>query len=120
MGAYGIVYRARIPLSGRRIYARAATRAPVCVVCHAVEFMYVFDETGVILVFEPIQVTKYGNAYWDEDDLAHFTSRLEGRRLTELKFDSEVDTVTSATMTSALIYDEVRRSRALLQELQRR
>ncbi|MDF1554122.1 MAG: redoxin domain-containing protein [Deferrisomatales bacterium] len=120
MGVHGIVYRTRIPLSGRRLYARAATRAPVCEVCHAVEFMFVFDDVGVVLTFEPIQVTKYGNAFWNEEDLEHFTNRLRGRRIDDLKFDSEVDTVTSATMTSALIYDEVRRTRALLERLRDR
>jgi hypothetical protein len=120
MGAYGTVYTTRLPLSGSRLYARAATRAPVCEVCHAVQFLYAFDEAGVVLGFEPLQVTKYGNAYWDEEDIAYFSSRIEGRRISELRFDSQVDTVTSATMTSALIYDEVRRTGDLLKALRSR
>ena len=120
MGVSGIVYRTRFPLSGRRIYARAATRDPVCEVCHSVHFLYVFDENGTVLGFEPIQLTKSGNAYWNDVDIEYFTSRLKGRRLHDLDFDPEVDTVTSATMTSALIYDEVRRTRTLLEELRDR
>ena len=43
--------------------------------------------------------------------------RLRNRPMAELAFDVEVDAVTSATMSAALIFDEVRRTAALLSRL---
>lgn len=120
LGKRGVVYQTRLPLSGRRLYARAVTRAPVCEVCHAVHFLFVFDDTGQVLGFEPVHVTKYGNVVWSPEEVETFARHLQGRRLQGLAFDPEVDAVTSATMTSALIYDEVRRTAVLLEELANR
>jgi hypothetical protein len=117
LGDGEIVYRSRIPLNGRWLYGRAATRAPVCEVCHAVHFLYVFDGDGVVMDFQPVHVTKYGNEEWSAEDVDYFTQRLSGRHLQNLDFDPGIDTVTAATMTSALIYDEVRRTQALLEKL---
>ncbi|HSH70940.1 MAG TPA: hypothetical protein VK997_13535 [Deferrisomatales bacterium] len=99
------------------LFARIASRDPVCDVCHAVHFLFAFDTTGGVRGFEPIHVTKYGNEVWSAEDAARLEGRLRGRAMSALVFDPEVDAVTSATMSSALIFDEVRRAAALLPRL---
>ncbi|MDW7710061.1 MAG: TlpA disulfide reductase family protein [Deferrisomatales bacterium] len=111
----------RAAAGGRRLdaYARLASREPVCEVCHAVHFLFAFDSRGRLLGFEPVHVTKYGNEEWDEDDNRFFEGRLKGRTMAGMRFDPDVDAVTMATMTSALIFDEVRRSADLVRLLPR-
>ncbi|MHB8764302.1 MAG: TlpA family protein disulfide reductase [Deferrisomatales bacterium] len=99
------------------LMARVASRAPVCDVCHAVHFLFAFDLEGRARGFEPIHVTKFGNELWSPRDNARLEGRLVGRALKDLVFDAEVDAVTSATMSSTLIFDEVRRAAALLPAL---
>jgi len=99
------------------LYARIGSRAPVCDVCHAIHFFFAFDAQGKVRGFEPIHVTKYGNELWSPSDAVRMDRSLAGKPMADLRFDPEVDAVTSATMSSALIFDEVRRSAALLAEL---
>ncbi len=101
------------------LYVRLATREPVCEVCHAVHFLFAFDAQGRVLGFEPVHVTKYGNEEWDDEDNRFFESRLAGRAMRGLAFDPEMDAVSMATMSSALIFDEVRRSADLVRLLPR-
>jgi len=113
----GLFFRGWDKKHQRWVYAHAASRAPVCEVCHAVHFIYCFDDAGRILSFSPIYVTKYGNQVWDEKDAAFISGRLDGRFLRELEFDPNVDAVSKATMSSALIFDEIRRTLPALKKL---
>ncbi len=99
------------------LFARIGSRDPVCDVCHAIHFFYAFDLQGTARGFEPIHVTKYGNALWNPEESARMERTLVGRRLGDLRFDPELDAVTRATMSSALIFDEVRRAADLLAEV---
>ncbi len=96
------------------LFVRIVSREPVCDVCHAIHFLLVFDDTGRVRGFEPIHVTKFGNELWSPEDVARMASRLVGRSMEGLAFDPDVDAVTSATMSSALIFDEARRTARLL------
>lgn len=113
------LYRAIQGGRPKDLYARLATREPVCEVCHAVHFLFAFDSKGRVLGFEPVHVTKYGNEEWDEDDNRFFEGRIAGRAMAGLRFDPDMDAVTMATMSSALIFDEVRRSADLVRLLPR-
>ncbi len=112
------VYRALGP-DGRPtgLFARIASRDPVCDVCHAVHFLLAFDAEGRVRGFEPIHVTKFGNEVWSSHDTARMEARLMGRPMERLAFDPDVDAVTSATMSSALIFDEARRTAPLVPKL---
>ena len=112
------VYRALGP-DGRPtgLFARIASRDPVCDVCHAVHFLLAFDAEGRVRGFEPIHVTKFGNEVWSSHDAARMEARLVGRPMERLAFDPDVDAVTSATMSSALIFDEARRTAPLVPKL---
>ena len=111
------LFRATDPASGKTFYARPASRPPVCEVCHAVHFMYAFDEMGTVLAYESIHVTKYGNIELNDNENEHLDRQLNGRKLATLDFDPDVDAVTQATMSTALIFDEIRRTREILDEL---
>ncbi len=111
------VFRARRGGKSLPVFVRVASRRPVCEVCEAVHFMFAFDSEGRLLGFQPIHVTKYGNEEWTEEDSRFFEKRLKGRRLQDLAFDPQVDAVSMATMSSALIFDEVRRTAELLDRI---
>ena len=102
------------------LYAIIAQRTPVCDVCHSILFALAFDEVGNVRGFLPIYVTKFGNEVWDDEDEAHLSGRLVGQRMEGLTFDPSVDAVTSATMSSTLIFDEARRAAKLLETLKAR
>jgi hypothetical protein len=96
------------------LYARFASREAVCDLCHAIHFLFAFDDKGTARGFEAVRVTKYGNEVWSPADEEKLRSRLVGRKLDGLAFDSDVDAVTSGTISSSLIFDEVRRAAALV------
>jgi len=116
------VYTAMLTKNGKKqpIFAEVSSRSAICDVCHSVHFYYVFDQNGLILDFVPLQLTKYGNKNWDKAELAHFTRNVIGKNLdSEWNFDPKVDAVASATMTSVIIFDDLGKGRALLEELQK-
>jgi thiol-disulfide isomerase/thioredoxin len=115
-----MVYTATLTInsSKQRLYAEVASRSAICDVCHDVHFFYLFDRTGKILELEPLQLTKYGNAEWDTAELAAFRRHVNGRSLYgSWSFNPQVDAVTSATMTSAIIFDSLDQGRLLLEGL---
>lgn len=117
------VYSANTIRNGQReeLFAEVASRSAICDICHNVHFFYVFDRTGLVLAFEPLHLTKYGNVEWDAMEVAYFTRRVVGKPLVGTwPFDPKVDAVTSATMTSAIIFDSLDQGRELLGELRDR
>jgi len=115
------VYTATLVQNGQRqpIFAEVSNRSAICDVCHSVHFFYVFDRTGLILDFLPLQLTKYGNVEWNKAELNYFSRRVIGKRLADSwDFSPKTDAVASATMTSAIIFDDLGQGRKLLEELQ--
>ena len=102
----------------RRLIAEVVSRPPTCDVCHDIHFIYVFDTTGKILKFVPLHLTKYGNKVWSAKDIAKMRRQVVGKNITEpLIFNPEVDAVSKATITSAIIYDSISRGESLLKAL---
>lgn len=100
----------KVTSGGKTAWAKVAGRAKICNVCHDIFFVVLFDNIGKIIGFEPIAVTKYNNVAWDAADAAAQRKRIVGRSLGEsLIFDPEVDAVSTATMSSQLIFDTLRR-----------
>ena len=109
-----IVYEGRS--ENEKYFAVVVNRESVCDICHAIQFIYVFDENGNIADFEPIHLTKYGNKKWSEKDIAEMRQRIVGRSIlhpVNFDFDSEVDAVSSATITSAVIFQSLTKSREI-------
>lgn len=114
------VYAATLFRDGHRqpIFAEIASRSAICDICHSVHFFYLFDRSGLVLGFEPLYLTKHGNVEWSQAEIDHFTKRVVGKKLVgSWNFDSKLDAVSSATMTSAIIFDDLGHGRELLQEL---
>jgi hypothetical protein len=91
-------------------------RESVCDICHPIQFIYIFDEEGKILDFEPIYLTKYGNEKWNQRDIVGMRRRIVGKSAlqpADFDFEPEVDAVTSATMTSAAIFQALANSREI-------
>ena len=101
---------------GIDLYARIASRRPACDLCHTCVFAFAFNKGGYLRGFIPIFVTKVGNVLWDNADVRDFRRTLRGRRMTA-PIDLDIDAVTGATMTSSAIFDEVRRTAEVLDNL---
>jgi hypothetical protein len=119
----GIVYSARSENDGEpfHFFAVVVDRTVPCDECHDAQFIYVFDQTGRIVGFAPLSVYKLNNEPWSDDDVAKMRSRVVGRRVFDPKpFDPSVDAVTSATITSSVIFDSLSKAGAVFEELSRR
>jgi len=103
-----------------RIFAEVISRPPPCVDCHDIHFIYAFDTSGTILKFVPIQLTKWGNKAWNDDDVVKMRKRLLGKSISQrLLFNPDVDAISSATITSAIIFDSLSQGTKLLAELEK-
>jgi hypothetical protein len=102
----------RVEAGGRHLWAMVAGRAKVCNVCHDIFFAVLFDDAGTIVNLAPIAITKYKNVELDAQDVAFLKGRVVGRLLTrEIPFDPAVDAVSTATMSTSLVFDTLRRLR---------
>ncbi|MBW1801279.1 MAG: hypothetical protein JRJ85_11190, partial [Deltaproteobacteria bacterium] len=107
--------------AARRLFAEVIGHPVPCDVCHDAHFIYVFDTSGKILRFLPLQLTKYGNEPWDEEDVAKMKDRILGLSILQpMTFDPAVDAVSSATITSAVIFDSIFQGREIIEELKRK
>ncbi len=105
----------------KRLFAAAISRPAPCDVCHDLHFIYVFETTGKILQLIPLQLTKYGNEPWDEADVDKMRKRIVGRYISSpFDFDPKVDAVTSATITSSIIFKSLNEGITLFKELKER
>lgn len=104
--------------AGKRLFAEAVSRPTLCDICHDVHFAYVFDQRGKVLDFIPLQVTKWGNNDWSEADAQLMRDRLVGRFiLSAFDFNPELDAVSSATITSAVIFGAMSDGKELFKRL---
>jgi len=102
----------------RKLFARLVVRESICETCDSPQFFYIFDRRGRIINIVPIQLTKYDNVLWNEADLKQMKRRILGRFVYDpFDFDPRVDAVTTATVTSAMIFDSLDRSTGLYGEL---
>ena len=116
----GVVYSARTENDGQpfHFFAVVVDRTVPCDVCHDAQFIYVFDQTGLIVGFAPLSVYKLNNEPWSDDDVAKMRSSLVGRRVfAPMPFDPSVDAVTGATITSSVIFDSLSKAGSVFEEL---
>ncbi len=114
------IYAGEIQTGNRKSYlfAKLASRPPICDLCHATHFFFAFDEKGMVVNFLPLEVTKADNAPWDEKEIDKMKQRLIGRSILQpTDFDPQVDSISSATMTAALIVDSVNEAKSLYEGL---
>ncbi len=100
------------------VFARLASRAATCDLCHASHFFFTFDERGTIINFFPLQLTKVDNVPWDSKEVEKMRQRLVGRSILQpMDFDAQVDSISTATMTAALVVDSINKAKALYEGL---
>jgi len=106
----GYVYTGEMDTDGKvqMLFAVAESRTVPCDVCYDAHFIYIFDTTGKVVLLESIQLSKDGNLPWDENDMSQIRSGILGKYIyNHFPFDAEVDAISSATITSQVIYDSL-------------
>jgi len=110
------LYRAEV--GGRMLFAEVMARSAICDVCHNVHFYYLFDDQGKVVAFEPLHLTRYGNIEWTPKEAAKMRKQVVGGYLTNpWNFDPQVDAISRATMTSAIIFNSLDQGAMLMKEL---
>ena len=96
------------------LFSKLASRRAVCDICHDTFFMYTFDTKGKVVEIIPIQLTKNDNLEWTEEDIQKLRSRTLGRSILQpFPFDPDVDSVSGATITSALIFEALDKAKEI-------
>ena len=67
--------------SGVFIFARLESGITMCDVCHDTHFVYFFDKDGTVIDFMPLEITKYGNIPWADEDIAKMKKNLVGHNI---------------------------------------
>ena len=102
----------------RLLFSQVVSRQSICDVCHDLHFIYTFDEDGKVVNFIPVHLTKYGNKEWDEDDAKKMKSRIEGSSiLKKYDFNPDIDAVSTATITSLIIFNRLNHGKDTLNKL---
>jgi len=100
------------------MFLKEVYRTAVCDVCHDVHFWFIFDMKGKVRFFNPLYATKYGNREWDSYDIRKMKNYvLQQSLLGKKSGEGEIVVITSATMTSGLIVDAIKRSASLFNQL---
>lgn len=114
------LYVSDIELNNKKeiFYSKILSRKPVCDVCHGIHFIVTFDVEGVIRDIHSIHLTKYGNVVWTEEELNKVKRKLVGTKISEnIQYNYEVDAVTTATMTTSLMYNSIKRLNPLVEQI---
>jgi len=117
---YDHVYGARVfkDRKSHRLFAQIVERSTACDICHDVKFIAIFDTMGTIVDIVALQLPKVDNKPWDADDIAKLKQRLIGRNISQPRpFDAQVDAISSATISSAMIFDSIAEAKGLYQAL---
>ncbi len=95
--------------SGRgKVFSKVITRLPVCDVCHPVHFILTVSAMGKVVDLEVISATKYWNKPWTEGEVERMRKTVLGLSVFERRgFDPAVDAVSSATISSTLVFDSL-------------
>jgi hypothetical protein len=118
LGDLGIVYMGVSKNSKARLFARIVARKIPCADCHDIFYIYSFNSEGKFLSFIPIAISKLDNEDWDEADVAKIQNRFKGTSLLEtISFNPKIDAVTSATISSKLIYDSMGKTKLVIEKL---
>ena len=125
-GSVGL-YTADLPDGGKvfigesnrgKVFSRVVSRLPVCDVCHPVHFILTLNSKGKVVDFDAISVTKYWNEEWSVEEVDQMRRKLLGlSALEERAFNPEVDAISTATISSSLIFDSLRKSGPIVELL---
>jgi len=102
------------------LFSKLASRRAVCDICHDTFFIYTFDTEGKVVEIIPIQLTKNDNLDWTEEDIRKLRGRTLGRSILKpFPFDPSVDSISGATITSALIFESLDKAKEIHEKLKK-
>jgi hypothetical protein len=114
---YGTVFITRGVKTGVPLFVRFVARRVPCGDCHDVFFLYTFDGVQFIK-FIPVLVSKRYNKKWDLQDIEKVESRFAGNSIKErVSFNPFVDTITSATMSSKIVFHSMNETKKVYGKL---
>ena len=116
------IYAGKVDFGNHRkdLFSKLASRRAVCDICHDTFFIYTFDTEGKVVEIIPIQVTKNDNLDWTEEDIQKLRTRTLGRSILKpFPFDPGVDSVSGATITSALIFESLDKAKEIYMKLKK-
>jgi hypothetical protein len=91
-----------------KVFSRMVSRLPVCDVSHPIHFVVTFNTRGQVIDFDAVFVTKYWNKSWTDKEVASMRKKLRGISVLESRvFNPDVDAISTATMSSSIIFDSV-------------
>ena len=91
---------------GIYLFSVVESRPSLCDICHDSHFVYVVDQDGIFRDFFALRLTKLGNIPWTEEDMEKIKKQILGKTIfTDFSFDPRVDAVSTATMSSSLVYE---------------
>ncbi len=95
-------------------FARLESKPSLCDICHDSHFFYVLDQDGIIRDFYPLQLTKLGNVPWSDADTDKIRKNIMGKSIFDFfPFNPKVDAVTSATMSSSLVFEAINSGKSI-------
>jgi len=102
------------------LFSKLTSRRAVCDICHDTFFIYTFDPEGKVIDIVPIQLTKFGNLSWTEQDMKKLRDRILGKSIfSSFTFNPSVDSVSGATITAALIFDSLDKAKEIFEKLKK-
>jgi thiol-disulfide isomerase/thioredoxin len=102
------------------LFSKLASRRAICDICHDTFFIYTFDSEGKVIDIIPIQLTKFGNLKWTEQDIKKLRDRIRGKSIfSSFTFNPSVDSVSGATITAALIFDSLDKAKEIYERLKK-
>jgi len=116
------VYSGKVDFGSHQenLFSKLASRRAICDICHDTFFIYTFDSNGKVVDIVPIQLTKIGNLRWTEEDVKRLRNRTVGKSILQsFSFDSRVDSVSGATITSVLIFDSLDKAKEAHEKLKK-
>lgn len=101
-----------------KVFTRIISRLPVCDVCHPIHFLLTLNASGKVVDFDKISVTKYWNVQWSEEEVDQMRRKLLGLSALEGRaFNPKVDAVSTATISSSLIFDSIGKTGPIFEKL---
>lgn len=103
-----------------KVFSRMISRLPVCDVCHPIHFIITFNSRGQVIDFDAVFVTKYWNRKWNKSEVEKMRKKLMGISVLEdRQFDPDVDAISTATMSTSIIFDSVVRTGKIFEILKK-
>jgi len=104
----------------KNFFSKLASRRAACDICHDTYFIYTFDPEGKVIDIVPIQLTKIDNLNWTEEDIKKLKSRTLGKSILKpFSFDPDVDSISGATITAALVFDSLDKAKVIFETLKK-